>query len=52
MEADQSSYYSEERIGHFHCTVCNGWWSIGDPPKEKTEWFCPWCGAMQKNLKQ
>jgi PHP family Zn ribbon phosphoesterase len=35
---------SVETLHHFSCGKCKKWWSIGDAPKEKTEWFCPWCG--------
>jgi hypothetical protein len=34
---------SEERLTHFRCSACKGWWSIGDAP-EREAWFCPWCG--------
>ena len=36
-----------ERLVHFHCATCHKWWSIGDAPREKTHWFCPWCGEEQ-----
>lgn len=37
---------SIERLSHFQCAACNGWWSIGDAPK-RVEWWCPWCGLRQ-----
>jgi len=35
-----------ERLVHFSCSACKKWWSIGDAPEDKKEWFCPWCGQM------
>ena len=35
---------SIERLSHFACDHCQRWWSIGDAPADRTEWFCPWCG--------
>ncbi len=40
----KASNRSVEKLNHFRCIDCNKWWSIGDAPIEKTEWFCPWCG--------
>lgn len=37
---------STERLVHFQCVACKKWWSIGDAPKAKKKWFCPWCGAQ------
>ncbi len=39
---------SIERLNHFRCIDCNKWWSIGDAPIEKVEWYCPWCGKKGK----
>lgn len=36
-----------ERLNHFRCGSCRKWWSIGDAPKGKRSWFCPWCGLRQ-----
>ena len=36
-----------ELLHHFSCQHCGKWWSIGDAPVEKQEWFCPWCGEKQ-----
>jgi len=36
-----------EQLSHFHCGECRKWWSIGDAPKGKHRWFCPWCGKEQ-----
>lgn len=33
-----------ERLNHFVCVACKKWWTIGDAPVAKKEWFCPWCG--------
>ncbi len=33
-----------EKISHFSCSKCKKWWSVGDAPKVKKKWFCPWCG--------
>lgn len=35
---------SLEVLSHFWCRHCEKWWSIGDAPLEKKDWFCPWCG--------
>lgn len=35
---------SIENLNHFCCKSCNKWWSVGDAPREKEEWYCPWCG--------
>ena len=40
---------SIEVLSHFRCGECKGWWSIGDAVlREKSDWFCPWCGV--KNI--
>jgi hypothetical protein len=33
-----------EQLNHFQCWKCRKWWAIGDAPKKKKDWFCPWCG--------
>jgi predicted RNA-binding Zn-ribbon protein involved in translation (DUF1610 family) len=38
---------SVENLHHFNCGSCNKWWSIGDAPNDKHDWFCPWCGTKQ-----
>jgi len=43
----KDSKVSIELLSHFSCRICNKWWSISDAPKEKKEWFCPWCGEKQ-----
>ncbi len=35
---------AEERLTHFACGACGKWWTIGDAPKQRTRWYCPWCG--------
>jgi hypothetical protein len=35
---------SKEVLFHFSCEKCKKWWSIGDAPEDREEWFCPWCG--------
>jgi len=35
---------SRENLDHFSCDKCQKWWSVGDAPGDKAEWFCPWCG--------
>ena len=40
-------YYSVERLVHYQCARCQGWWSIGDGPTGKTL-YCPWCGYLQR----
>ena len=39
---------SIESLSHFWCVSCKKWWSIGDAPLAKKDWYCPWCG--KKNL--
>ena len=39
---------SVERLVHFQCSDCTKWWTIGDAPKTKKEWYCPWCGVKNK----
>ena len=39
---------SIENLHHFNCGSCKKWWSVGDAEKLKKEWFCPWCGVLQK----
>jgi predicted RNA-binding Zn-ribbon protein involved in translation (DUF1610 family) len=33
-----------ERLHHFSCACCGGWWTVGDAPPTRMKWFCPWCG--------
>jgi predicted RNA-binding Zn-ribbon protein involved in translation (DUF1610 family) len=33
-----------EELNHFNCGKCGKWWTIGDAPKSKKVWYCPWCG--------
>lgn len=44
---------SEERLTHFQCARCAGWWSIGDFWARRrrladvlVQIYCPWCGAV------
>jgi len=37
-----------EQLYHFSCAKCEKWWSVGDAPKSKTIWYCPWCGAVNE----
>lgn len=39
---------STELLVHFNCGACQKWWSVGDAPPDKKNWFCPWCGTEQK----
>lgn len=39
---------SVEELHHFSCAACNKWWTVGDAPREKLEWYCPWCGNVQE----
>lgn len=38
---------SVESLNHFRCQDCDKWWSVGDAPEGKHEWYCPWCGIKQ-----
>jgi len=50
------SQFSVEHLVHFQCSLCKGWWSIGDAPADRNEWCCPWCCVVsvftQKDAKQ
>ena len=39
---------SIEKLVHFQCSDCNKWWTIGDAPDDKKEWYCPWCGTKNE----
>ncbi|MCB0277468.1 MAG: hypothetical protein KDI06_21825 [Calditrichaeota bacterium] len=39
---------SEELLTHFNCEKCRKWWSIGDAPRDRESWYCPWCGHYQE----
>jgi len=41
-----------EELHHFQCGECKKWWAIGDAPKAKNDWFCPWCGTMESGIKK
>mgnify|MGYP001599533068 CR=1 FL=1 len=41
-----------EQLHHFVCVSCKKWWTIGDAPASKKEWFCPWCGNAQTKKKK
>ena len=41
-----------EELSHFQCGRCKKWWTIGDAPKEKKKWFCPWCGEGEESLQK
>lgn len=39
---------SLEKLYHFQCGICKGWWTIADAHEPLLkEWFCPWCGTKQ-----
>ena len=48
--SESKAKLSEERLHHFSCGSCEKWWTIGDAPANKNEWFCPWCGTKQDFL--
>ena len=35
--------YAIETLLHLRCTICGGWWSVGDGVATRA-YFCPWCG--------
>ena len=39
---------SKEVLHHFQCGICQKWWTVGDAPAERLEWFCSWCGSKQE----
>jgi hypothetical protein len=38
-------YFTVEKLYHFRCFECNGWWSIGDW-KLLEKIICPLCGRV------
>lgn len=43
--------HSLERLSHFRCGVCQGWWSVGDwhvRAKDRRHMYCTWCGTLQE----
>lgn len=36
----------KEELYHFQCgdETCKKYWTVGDAPKDKTNWYCTWCG--------
>ncbi|KKS79876.1 MAG: hypothetical protein UV57_C0006G0012 [Parcubacteria group bacterium GW2011_GWD2_43_10] len=48
MEKISKLFSTVEKLFHFRCFDCHKWWTIGDAPKKKTQWHCPWCGQLQK----
>jgi len=50
-KTEKKSICSVERFHHFRCGNCTGWWGMGDAPKTRKEWFCPWCGVKSKYQK-
>ncbi|MGF0068419.1 hypothetical protein [Candidatus Spyradosoma sp. SGI.093] len=42
---------SIEKLSHFRCGRCGGWFSIGDAPEDRATWFCPWCGNRETHAK-
>lgn len=50
-QCDTKIGYSLEKLSHFLCGRCSGWWSIGDwqvRAKGRTNLYCPWCGVKQE----
>lgn len=43
---------SKEELSHFLCGSCRKWWTIGDVPKGRVKWHCPWCGKLQRFFKK
>lgn len=38
--------HTVEKLVHFRCPKCQGWWTVGDAPIDsKQDWYCPWCGV-------
>lgn len=43
--------HSLERLSHFRCGLCKGWWSVGDwhiRANGRTHMYCTWCGEKQE----
>ncbi len=45
MRETIKSKRSVEKLHHMSCSRCKKWWTIGDAPRSKKKWFCPWCGT-------
>lgn len=45
---ENSGLRTIENLHHFRCKECNKWWTIGDAPECKINWFCPWCGGENR----
>lgn len=45
---EKENKISKETLYHFSCKECHKWWSIGDAPEDKKDWFCPWCGKSNR----
>ena len=40
---------SEERLMHFQCSHCKGWWTIGDAHlSQQYRFYCPFCCAPEE----
>lgn len=37
-----------EELHHFSCYKCHKWWTVGDAPEDKQDWYCPWCGEFNQ----
>ena len=44
---NKKASYFNEFIRHFTCGMCGKWFAIGDAPKDRNTWSCPWCGIEQ-----
>ncbi|MCX6792835.1 MAG: hypothetical protein NTY12_02320 [Candidatus Falkowbacteria bacterium] len=44
MISSGNSQRTIEKLNHFSCSFCSKWWTVGDAPENKVEWYCPWCG--------
>lgn len=42
-KASGALIFSRELLMHYQCSLCNGWWSIGDG-RSYGGYFCPHCG--------
>ena len=45
LDIEKCGTMSVERLSHFSCPHCKQWWTVGDAPRAKKEWYCPQCGV-------
>jgi predicted HAD superfamily Cof-like phosphohydrolase len=44
----QVQQISKSHFYHMQCSSCKQWWAVEDPNHNKSEYYCPHCGAENK----